>query len=357
MSRGTHQDLALTRHRFEKDKVPKCMSGTIQGKVRTGKTNLGAYIARKLFLNIGVPKFAVFGGNATCRADWAKTVPPLYIYGPSIEQLRILLDAQEKIITEDRKQFERENPDLDYSVPIELCIAIFFDDLGSNKEFMNDKLMKRIATEGRQWGVYRIWILQNFNQLCTEIRDNQDFFITTQCKNEKVMQKIFEEYVGSKIINKKAFNIILAAATNKLGRALLIDNAATTHDPVEILYYIVFPEIKKQHGLIGHPKYIAYSNKHYMSRQEIKEVENHKEQVKELQTSYRQRSSSTSESFINHNHNHHHREKPRSKAMYMTWEEQNVPEEAKLKRKAIEQRYGEYTGSDYKGNTFTVKLT
>ena len=354
MSKGLHQDLSLQRHRFEIDRVPKCLSATIQGKVRTGKTNLGSYIARKLFVNVGIQKFAVFCGNGTCRSDWSKTVPPLYIHGPNIEQLRTLLDTQEKLITEDRKEFEREHPDLDYSVPIELCIAVFFDDLGSNKEFMNDKLMKRVATEGRQWGVYRIWILQNFNQLCTEIRDNQDFFITTQCKNEKVMQKIYEEYVGSKIIPKRAFNAILAAATNKVGTALLIDNAATTHNPTEMLYYIVFPEVKKQHGLIGHPKYIEHSMKHYMSRVDMKEVESRKEAVKELQTSYKQKTSSTSENHY-HRSNNSHKYKP--KAMYMTWEEQNEPEESLLKRKAIQQRHGEYTGVDHKGNTFTVKLT
>jgi hypothetical protein len=193
MSRGLHQDLRLKRFNFDKDMVPKCLSATIQGKVRTGKTNLGAYIARRLFKKVGIQRFAVFGGNALCRADWSKTVPPLYIHGPSIDQLRSILDSQERLITEDRRRFEREHPDLDYSVPIELCIAIFFDDLGSNKDFMNDKLMKRLATEGRQWGIYRIWMLQNFNQLCTEIRDNQDFFITTQCKNEKVMQRIFPQ--------------------------------------------------------------------------------------------------------------------------------------------------------------------
>jgi hypothetical protein len=358
MSRGLHQNLQLQRYKFEKDKVPKCLSATIQGKVRTGKTNLAATIARKLFKNIGIQRFVVFGGNALCRADWAKTVPPLYIHGPSIEQLAKILDTQEKLITEDRKRFERKYPDQDYSVPISLCIAIFFDDLGSNKDFMNDKLMKRLATEGRQWGIYRIWILQNFNQLCTEIRDNQDFFITTQCKNEKVMQKIYEEYVGSKIIPKKGFNTIVGAATSSVGMALLIDNAVTTNDITNILYYIKFPVIEKKDGLIGHPAYIEHSNRHYMSKLDIKEVEKHKEAVKELQSTYNQKTSSASSSthYYHSSKHHHDTKKHRSKAMYMTWEEQNIPDEARLKRKAVEQRHGEFTGEDHRGNTFTVKL-
>jgi hypothetical protein len=171
------------------------------------------------------------------------------------------------------------------------------------------------------------------------------------------MQKIYEEYVGSKTIPKRGFNTILAAATSSIGMALLIDNAATTNNIEEVLYYVKFPEVQKKDGLIGSPEYIEYSNRHYMSKIDMKEVELHKEAVKELQSSYKQKTSSASSSIhYHHSYRKDSSKKPKSKAMYMTWEEQNIPDETRLKRKAIEQRHGEFTGADHRGNTFTVKL-
>jgi hypothetical protein len=233
-------NIHISRFNFENEKVPKCSSIIIQGKRLTGKTNLGAYVLQKLSENVGINQSMVFCVNHT-RQKWANIVPPLNTFDVDIHMLNRIIDTQEKLINEDRLVFERDHPGISYSVPNRLCVALLFDDLGLNKDFNHDKLMKRLSMNRKELGIYPIWIVQNINQLCTEILENSDFIITTKCVNEKVLEKLYNEYVGSRIVSKQEFNVVFSATTKDMNMALLIDNSVVSTNVCDVLNYVVWP--------------------------------------------------------------------------------------------------------------------
>jgi hypothetical protein len=210
----------------------------IQGKICSGKTNLGLYVANKLSDVIDRKQMTAFCGTDTCRKEWSKTCET---FDADIGELKTVLDRQEKLVNEDRVIFERDHPDLVYSVPTKLRTALFFDSVGANEKFLHDEQMLRLVTKGKKLGVYSMFIVQNIKQLRSEILENQYFIMTTKCTSETVVQKLYEEYIGSKLMTKSEFNTVLTAATSRLGSALLINNSVTSNNVSDVLYYVVFP--------------------------------------------------------------------------------------------------------------------
>lgn len=194
------------------------------GKRRSGKTTYAMYFSR--FLEKYCGRFLVMCGTTDTLEEWVKGMPRLYVMMGNIEVLRKLIAYQSKKVACCRRQNK--------AIPKHVKVAVFLDDLGRNKEFMNHPVVRDLYNNGRHYGITVVSNLQYLKQLPAQNRDNIDYLGVLYVRNSKGVRDLYDEFGGS--IKFKEFKSVLAKAT--LNRGLCwIDNIVT---PVTVNDFMFF---------------------------------------------------------------------------------------------------------------------
>lgn len=273
----SYRNVSLHEHTLEK--LPVCFTGVICGKRRSGKSTLGSHVMDKIY-RAGVKRFVVFCGNRENMIEWQRKVPPLYVHELDLEAMERMKIWQDDRVGADRDLFETEedrryseDPSYhrkEYVVPMKLRLCVFVDDAGSRKDIMHSKLFKDICTNGRHYGMYLVILIQYLFQMASENRDQIDLVWMMQTVNSKSIDKIYTEYVTS-CCDRKEFSYLLAACTNRRGKAMYIDNSGGSLQKDDKLFFvkIPFPVNRTQ---VGGRQYIRYSREHYLSSKRQVEI-------------------------------------------------------------------------------------
>ena len=251
-----------------------CATIGVLGKRRTGKSTLGNFVACKL-VEMGINRLTVFCGNRDNMVEWQRIVHPLYVHGADIDRIIEIVEYQEKRIGNDRAEFEANETEQhkanrnyvhqQYDVPLQLQVAIVFDDLGSNKKLMKHDRITYMSINGRHLGIVLIQLNQYIVQMPAECRDQQDYIFVLQMSNAKGVERLYNEYVTDACVEKKHFSYVLSACTGKRGKCLLIDNTRGYTIQERLKYVkIPYPPCRE---FIGSRQFIRYGRKHYLSEQ------------------------------------------------------------------------------------------
>jgi hypothetical protein len=265
------QRVDIKRHRLT-DLAP-CATVGVFGTRRSGKSSFAKYHAIKLHKS-GIGRFIVFCGNKDSKTEWSRIIPPMYIHGKDMHKLQEVYEYNEMLVEHDRHRFEREeqeqmhyDPDYEereYVVPVELRLAIYIDDIGSDRKFMHSSIMRDICSNGRHHGVELIVICQYITQFHPENRDNLDYVAMLKVSNAKSIDRIYNEYVTNTCCAARLFHYLLAACTAKKGKCMFIANSNSMLLS-ERIFHVQIPYPLPRYP-IGKLPYVSYADHHYVSK-------------------------------------------------------------------------------------------
>ena len=277
------QEIDLRRHRL--DNMAPCAIYGVLGKRGTGKSVTAQYITSQLS-DEGVPRFSVFCGNKDNMHDWARIVPPLYVHDKNISIIENIVKDQNSRVSDIRGPFEEqqrrlihENPHhkfREFKVPMDLRMCIILDDVGSDKNFMNHKVIKDLCSNGRHYGIDLILILQYYTQLAPENRLQLDYPLIMKTFNEKAVANVHTEYVTTSCCSFKLFKCVLSSCTSQLGWCLLIDNKKCETELTKRVFCVKVPYPARR-TYVGSEEYIEYSRQHYLSELRQKQHKKHQQ--------------------------------------------------------------------------------
>lgn len=274
----TTGQLTLTREKLQ-DLAP-CATHGFFGKRGTGKSTAAALVVLALHA-LGVPRFLLFTSNKDTAMGWGRTIPTMCHHNKDLGLLELVTKDQERRVGADRERFEdaerkkhRADPTytpLKYAVPRHLRLCIVVDDCGSDRAFMHSKQIISLCADGRHYGIDVIFTMQYITQMHPQNRTQLDYVYMLNVVSKKPKQRIYEEYVGDACCSFKEFQCLLTACTSKPGRALFINNKTGEMDPKHRLKFISVPyPVPLQ--MAGHPRYIEYCRRHYMSETKQREA-------------------------------------------------------------------------------------
>ena len=216
----------------------------IVGKRRSGKSTWARYITTCL----NMPRVVVFAGTKETQNAWRKVVPPLFVHGKSIRQLRAIKDYQERSVA----RYDGA------AIPRSRKLLVVIDDCSSDRKFMNDELFLDLQSNSRHYGMCIITTAQSLAQIKSENRSQMDYVGMLFTSNLKTVEKIHAEYCN--IVNKSTFIQIMRNCTRNKG-LLWIDNTVAPESVVECCYYKQITDLNFEPG--GASWFRTFSESHY----------------------------------------------------------------------------------------------
>lgn len=209
--------------KFEPQKMLRDASIAIFGQRRQGKTVL----AEDLLYNIQFKRAHILCGSVGSAKSFRKFVYDTYVEKATIARLEELVQIQADR-SEDETLTEEE---------IEMCLVV--DDVGFNKKFMRHPSMGELGSNGRQFKMATLVMIQYIIQMPTELRGNLDYIFFTREQSITNSEKARLQYgglCGRGAAGQAVWAAVMSASTqNKC--VLCIDQTISDSDSIEDCYF------------------------------------------------------------------------------------------------------------------------
>lgn len=191
----------------------------IIGARNTGKTYL---LSDLLYHFRKIPVGLFFTGSEASAENFAKFFPKSFIYD------EVDISKIENIVKKQR-ELRKKNTEGDYSS------LLLFDDCGYDKKTINNKIIKGVFCNGRNWKILLVMTIQYCKDIPPDFRSNVDYVFLLREPIYEVRKKLWKEYAG--IIPKfEIFNEIMNACTEDRG-ALVIDKTTTSNNLEDNIFW------------------------------------------------------------------------------------------------------------------------
>lgn len=256
--------------------------------INTGSPGSGKTLMGFTFLDAldqkGVPRFVVFTGNRSVGSKYLLKVPPLYIHTLShktikseLQELQMIMDKQDDVIAPLRQKFDAEErrkqladpayvPE-EYIVPVRYRIGTVFDDVNIHKSFVSSNEFLSLFCEYRQLGIEIYLTLHDLVHLPRNYRINSRCVISMRITDEKSYKRMWEEFVGDGVCSYKEFYYVLQSVIQTPGCGVVCDKLKTV--PKMYCTQSTYPPDPR---IVGHEKYKAYSERHFLSEEYKQEL-------------------------------------------------------------------------------------
>ena len=193
------------------------------GQRRQGKTTLG----EDLLYHIKFRRAYALCGSVGSMKSFRKFIFDTYIQRATIERVEELVQQQAER-SEDESLTEEE---------VENCLII--DDKGFDKKFMKHATMGELASNGRQFKMATLIMVQYLYQMTTELRGNLDYIIFTREQSVDNSEKARKQYGG--LCGRGATGVAVwsaLCAESTMNRCVMvIDQTITDSVSVEDCYF------------------------------------------------------------------------------------------------------------------------
>jgi hypothetical protein len=209
--------------KLKPEKMLRDASIAVFGQRRQGKTVL----AEDLLYHIKFHRAIALCGSIGSAKSFRKFIYDTYVEKATIERVEELVAEQAKR-SEDESLTDEE---------IEMCLII--DDMGFNKKFMKHAAMGELASNGRQFKMATLVMVQYLIQMPTELRGNLDYVFFTREQSITNREKARMQYgglCGGGASGQVVWNALMNAST-KNRCVLVIDQTITDSTSVEDCYF------------------------------------------------------------------------------------------------------------------------
>lgn len=222
------------------------------GRRGRGKTTFARYTAM-YDRNRDTGMFVVMVGSNKVRASWSDIVPRLFIVDISLSYLERMFREQDARIA--------AYDDMGRTLPKKYHITLILDDVGSTGTFMRSKIMRHLASKGRQAYFTVYLLLQKLLQAPTDVRSQADCVFALATSSKKNITALHSEFCSG--VPLREFRAVMSSATENF-RSLVIMNGAGSDDISKVCYCASISPYPPKWYKVGSDEQWAYSKSHYL---------------------------------------------------------------------------------------------
>lgn len=212
MERKNQPPILSVEELVERIKIPFAIS--VASRRNTGKTVYISHLINALIMNRKIDTVLVMSNTVGVNDDY-KFLPPNLRQPYSEELIRKIIKRQAKIPKPERQQ-----------------IMIVCDDVLSDKEAENSRLLKKLYVQGRHYAISVLLSSQSANGyiLTPTIKNNSDWILFSRLNRQHL--SILWEALSN--IDKKAF-VSFAETNNREYTFLAVDNTSQSTEPSDFI--------------------------------------------------------------------------------------------------------------------------